>query len=85
MPLEDFPALTDSDRCDGCPARAVTPVLVDNDLPLLYLCGYHLRKHRSYMDEKGYSYVMNDYIRRDVLFELPPLSHDANKPYAGVD
>jgi len=73
MPLEDFPALTPEDRCDRCGARAVTAVLIDNDLPMLYFCGYHLRKNRSFLDEKGYQYMINDDIRRDVFFELPAM------------
>lgn len=76
--MENFPTLVVTDICDSCPSRAVTSVLVDNDLPLLYFCGHHLRKYRAHIEEMGYAYLLNDEIRRDALFELP-------KSYAAVE
>lgn len=78
-----FPEITRLDRCDNCSAAAVSAVQISMDLPLLYLCGHHLRKNRPALDEKGYSYLINDDIRRNALFELPA-EKDANKPYVGI-
>jgi hypothetical protein len=79
-----FPELTKLDRCDRCSGAALSMVQVSHTLPMLNLCGHHFRKYRAHFDEMGYSYLLNDDVRRDALFELPA-KEGAHKPYADME
>ena len=79
-----FPTLTKLDRCDRCFGAALSVVQISPTLPMLYMCGHHFRKFRATFDEKGYSYLLNDDVRRDALFELPA-KEGAHKPYADME
>lgn len=69
--VPEFPELTLADRCDACGAAAKTAVYLNADTSMLLLCGNHFRRNREAMDAKGYMYLLNEDLRRDVLFELP--------------
>lgn len=69
--VPEFPNLTLADRCDACGAAAKTSAFVGADVSMLLFCGNHFRRHRAALDAKGYAYMLNEELRRDVLFELP--------------
>lgn len=52
----EFVTLTLRDRCDSCGAAAIAQVIVDDDLPIILLCGHHFRKHKDHFDANLYGY-----------------------------
>lgn len=54
--IQEFKTLDATDRCDRCGSAAVAQIVVDDDLPMILLCGHHFRGNKSVFDQNLYPY-----------------------------